>query len=43
MTKEDWQLARACEEANQDPEGLALEQEWDKVQDEIEEPWEAQR
>ncbi|MEP7351967.1 MAG: hypothetical protein ABI824_01915 [Acidobacteriota bacterium] len=35
----DSALIRACLAANRDPETRALEEDWDQVQDEIEESW----
>jgi hypothetical protein len=32
-------LARACDLANQDPDPLAIEDDWEQIQDRIEEPW----
>jgi hypothetical protein len=32
-------LARACDMANQNPGSLAVEDEWEQMQDRIEEPW----
>jgi hypothetical protein len=39
LREQEASLARACLAANRDPRAKALEREWDRVQDEIEEPW----
>jgi hypothetical protein len=39
LREQDSDLARACLAANKDPKSKALEKEWDRVQDEIQEPW----
>lgn len=39
LREQDDGLARACLAANKDPKSTALEKEWDRVQDEIQEPW----
>lgn len=32
-------LARACDMANRVPDSLAIEREWEQLQDRVEEPW----
>jgi hypothetical protein len=39
LREQETALARACMAANRDLKARALEREWDRVQDEIEEPW----
>jgi ubiquinone biosynthesis protein UbiJ len=39
LTEADQQLVRACEIANQDPEVVAIEQEFDSLPSEMTEPW----
>ena len=39
LREQEASLVRACLAANRDPRAKALETEWDRVQDEIEEPW----
>ncbi|MEO8096432.1 MAG: hypothetical protein ABI811_01935 [Acidobacteriota bacterium] len=39
LREQESDLARACLAANNDPKAKVLEKEWDRVQDEIEEPW----
>jgi len=39
LRERDEQLKRACEIANNAPDVLAVEQEWDALRDEIAEPW----
>ena len=39
LREQEVELARACVAANRDPKARVLEKEWDRVQDEIEEPW----
>jgi hypothetical protein len=44
LREDEESLIRSCLLANQDPEGKAIEQEWDEVRDAIEEPgWEARK
>ena len=39
LREEEAGLARACAAANLDRKSAMLEREWDRVHDEIEEPW----
>jgi hypothetical protein len=39
LREEEQALVRSCRLANQDPEVAAIEQEWDQIGDQIEEPW----
>ena len=39
LKQEDSALVRACLAANDDPEVLAIEKEWDSFSDRIAEPW----
>jgi hypothetical protein len=39
LRAQDSELAQACRAANKDAKSKSLEQEWDRVQDEIQEPW----
>jgi hypothetical protein len=39
LREQEASLVRACLAANGDPRAKAVETEWDRVQDEIEEPW----
>ena len=39
LREEDESLIRSCRSANEDPDVKAIEQEWDKTHDTIEEPW----
>ena len=39
LLDEEADLIRACHAANSDPVAATEEAEWDKVQDDIEEPW----
>lgn len=39
LRDEEDALIRSCLLANQDPEVKAIEEEWDTIQDAIEEPW----
>ena len=39
LQEEEVALVRSCRLANQDPEVAAIEQEWDQIGDQIEEPW----
>ncbi len=40
LKKQQAELIRACQLANEDPEVAAIEREMDSLQDHIEEPWE---
>ncbi len=39
LREEEQALVRSCRLANQDPEVTIIEQEWEKIGDQIEEPW----
>ena len=39
LTNEDEILKRSCLLANQDPDARQIEEEWDRIQDGLEEPW----
>jgi hypothetical protein len=39
LREDDELLIRSCLSANQDPEVKAIEQEWDEIRDQIEDPW----
>jgi hypothetical protein len=39
LREEEQALVRSCRLANQDPEVTAIEHEWDRIGDPIEEPW----
>ena len=39
LLEEDEDLIRSCVSANQDPEVKLIEQEWNEIRDDIEEPW----
>jgi hypothetical protein len=39
LQEEEQALVRSCRLANQDPEVAVIEQEWDQIGDQVEEPW----
>jgi hypothetical protein len=39
LREEEQALVRSCRLANQDPEVTIIEQEWEEIGDQIEEPW----
>ena len=39
LREEEQALVRSCRLANQDPDGAVIEQEWDQIGDQLEEPW----
>jgi hypothetical protein len=39
LREEEQALVRSCRLANQDPGVTVIEQEWDQIADQIEEPW----
>ena len=39
LREEEHALVRSCRLANQDPEVAVIEQEWDQIGDQLEEPW----
>ena len=39
LKQEDEQIAEACRLINEDPDVKAIEEEWDKINDPIEEEW----
>jgi len=39
LHEDDEALVRSCLAANQDPEVVAIEQEWDEIGNVIDEPW----
>jgi len=39
LREEEQALVRSCRMANQDPKVTVIEQEWDQIADQIEEPW----
>jgi len=43
LREEEQALVRSCRLANQDPEVTAIEQQWDQIGAQIEEPWSESR
>jgi hypothetical protein len=43
LREEEQALVRSCRLANQDPEVAAIEQQWDQIGAQIEEPWSESR
>jgi hypothetical protein len=41
--EEKWKLVRSCRLANQDPEVRVIEEAWDRIPNQIDEPWRESR